>query len=396
MAGQNNWVTATINRLERDYINWIGELLSSGAPADEIRRRQSQWLNSYGLPDAVATRFQQQLEVWGDAALASAEQMFAWIGDHTLTPEQNADIAQAMAQYSNEFAMIAGSIDTSLAGEVATALSEGASTAEITDRLRHKFARPRHQAWTVANTARAVYDRKATSAYAENAGITRFEYLGQSPQRAFCKKNYNKIRTAEEWRRLRNDFGQNAYDYCGGWNCTHWLESIVEDNNPVDTKADEQPAVPLTPTMRLLHKRSAKFNKKLYGGKTEPRHVYIDEQRFDISFTEFVREWMLARLMTGSHGIVNYSLLPEEYSFALPMQIFDQPEYIRLLNSANGYIDEFKARRPKLFNKWDRSMSRGSTMPQQARDEGWTKKNASLIADYNAMLQRLANDGVMP
>jgi hypothetical protein len=76
---------------------------------------------------------------------------------------------------------------------------------------------------TEVNTAENAMDN--LQRFSSFRGSAEFlKYVGPAPQRPFCVSHYERVFRLSEIETMTNDFGEPAYAYCGGYNCTHrWI-----------------------------------------------------------------------------------------------------------------------------------------------------------------------------
>lgn len=74
---------------------------------------------------------------------------------------------------------------------------------------------------TEINTAENSLDNLSRFQSFRRAGVEKLIYDGPLPERKWCKDHYKHVYTLKEVEEMVNQFGEPAFVYCGGFNCTH-------------------------------------------------------------------------------------------------------------------------------------------------------------------------------
>ena len=195
-------------------------------------------------------------EVGADLA-EEAEQQFRWIDRRRMDPEDRRRAAEVLEGAGAGFARMEGATRERLKKVVVRAIQDDdASLEEIENRVARALSSGRHQAYTVANTARAGFDRAGTFRSAEQirseagedtpereeAEQLHFKFVGPPPERAFCKKHIGRVYTEAEIQRLSNGQGLPVRYYMGGYNCRHrWVLASDDEAERRMTDAELRP-----------------------------------------------------------------------------------------------------------------------------------------------------------
>ncbi len=126
-----------------------------------------------------------------------------------------------------------------LATEISAKLAAGEPVEEIAQVLRRKWQLPYNQlAATVRGVARASSRANAVLT-AMSYGAQAFRYVGPRDElnRPFCADRVGKVFALGAVSKMKNDFGQAAWLFCGGWNCRHYWEPVMEEVEAFTTAA---------------------------------------------------------------------------------------------------------------------------------------------------------------
>lgn len=101
---------------------------------------------------------------------------------------------------------------------------------KLEELITQALANQNQYAKTITNTFVAGVDNLHVAKRAEeqNGKSQLMKMVGPTPEREFCKKYYNEIKTIAEWSRLDNGQGLDVLTNCGGYNCRHHFIIIHE------------------------------------------------------------------------------------------------------------------------------------------------------------------------
>ena len=204
----------------------------------EVRRRIRRYLSREGVGEDLAEELAEE-----------AEQQFRWIDRRRMGPADRRRAAEVLEGAGEGFARMEGATGERLKKVVLRAIQEDDATlGEIENRVARALSSGRHQAFTVANTARAGFDRAATFRSAEKIREgapeeeLHFKFTGPPPERPFCKKHIGRVYTEAEIRRLSNGQGLPVRSYMGGYNCRHqWVLASDDEAERRMTDAELRP-----------------------------------------------------------------------------------------------------------------------------------------------------------
>ena len=174
----------------RNHAARLRELVMEALRAEEgyaeVRRRIRRYLSGEEVGADLAEELAEE-----------AEQQFRWIDRRRMGPEDRRRAAEVLEGAGEGFARMEGATGERLKKVVVRAIQDDATLGEIENRVARALSSGRHQAYTVANTARAGFDRAGTFRSAEQiredtpegeeAEQLHFKFVGPPPERAFCK-----------------------------------------------------------------------------------------------------------------------------------------------------------------------------------------------------------------
>ena len=232
----------------RNHAARLRELVMEALRAEEgyaeVRRRIRRYLSGEEVGADLAEELAEE-----------AEQQFRWIDRRRMDPEDRRRAAEVLEGASAGFARMEGATGERLKKVVVRAIQDDATLGEIENRVARALSSGWHQAYTVANTARAGTFRSAEQiregspdGEEEEAEQLHFKFVGPPPERAFCKKHIGRVYTEAEIQRLSNGQGLPVRYYMGGYNCRHrWVLASDEEAERRMTDADLRPRAAASP-----------------------------------------------------------------------------------------------------------------------------------------------------
>jgi hypothetical protein len=221
-------ITQLLARLERDVERTTYAMLKAGNSSKDIQKAIANILSELNIYSVLRS------ELYGDAdnavqlALSKAERQYNWV----LTHSQQSTVYNAVLSSTNNVLANAGQLDVRITERVAVMIANGTekgnSRSAIVNDVAAAVKRGAFVVSTWENTARAGMATTSNVAIAKAVGVSRMKFVGAGAQRQFCKDNLDVIRTIAEWQQLSNGHGLPVLQYCGGYNCVHTLEPVIE------------------------------------------------------------------------------------------------------------------------------------------------------------------------
>ena len=195
----------------------VAEGLAARESLEQILFRVRAHLQGVGLEEAMLQSF-----------LAQATEQYTWVSERTLSQQQQSDVLQILSTTGSGFATVGGKVQQDVVREISRGIREGLPSAELEDILARKFSKSRSHSRTIANSSLQAFARADRFEKANTAGVKRFRYVGPSPEREFCRKHFRKVYTLSEINQLSNGQLSPVRLYCGGYNCRHQWQPVVD------------------------------------------------------------------------------------------------------------------------------------------------------------------------
>lgn len=130
-----------------------------------------------------------------------------------------------------ELTAIYDSFDAKVFAAVSSSLRRGVPAEAVLRQIKRMGRTESRHIGTVANTIEMSHARLGAVMEGVESGVRKFRYEGPAGgARSWCQKMLGKVLDIDEISELKNDYGQSALYFCGGWNCRHRWEPVVEDS----------------------------------------------------------------------------------------------------------------------------------------------------------------------
>lgn len=227
-----------IKTLQRRLLDLLYKLYDKNASKSEIEKAVKTLLDKFDLKSILGAEFEGALAGIIAQAEAEALKKYKWIKKHTADPADTALGTKIVSTSQNHFARVDKMVNKGVLSVVVRGIKAGAGVDEVAASLGRVMRKTAANAFTVANTGLAAFDRVSALTYSAEAGITKKKYKGPPAQRPFCKENLERTFTLEQISYLDNGMGLDVLVYMGGWNCRHWWEDVVPAD-PSNITADD-------------------------------------------------------------------------------------------------------------------------------------------------------------
>lgn len=156
---------------------------------------------------------------------------------YKLQGEAHAEFVQARVVFHEfakaELAAIYDSFDAKVFAAVSSSLRRGVPAEAALRQIKRMGRTESRHIGTVANTIEMSHARLGAVMENVESGVRKFRYEGPAGgARSWCQKMLGKVLDIDEIRELKNDFGQSALYFCGGWNCRHRWVPVIEKSMP--------------------------------------------------------------------------------------------------------------------------------------------------------------------
>jgi hypothetical protein len=143
--------------------------------------------------------------------------------------ELNINYEKLIAAYSVDFPSIDKNIRDTVVKEIRQSVHKNYNFETIRTNLQ-KTTIGTSQIYTLANTGVAQFSNATMFEFARQAGINKFIYEGvlQPNSRLFCIEHFHKIYTYEQILVMDNFQELPVLTSCGGWNCSHSWQAVVD------------------------------------------------------------------------------------------------------------------------------------------------------------------------
>lgn len=155
---------------------------------------------------------QLQTSVWIDMRTMTSEQITAM--NKLLTPA----VIKNFSRMTNK-----------LENEIVQVLKKDLPRIEMEKEIKHTITDKKYNARTLIATGSNAINQAKRNYDAEKSGLEYFKFVGDSPERKFCKKHYNKIYSKTEIEALDNEQGLPVFYFGGGYNCKHQWIPVIKD-----------------------------------------------------------------------------------------------------------------------------------------------------------------------
>lgn len=217
-----------LKRVEREILKLVDELLSANRTPDQIQDAVEKRLLELNPYRNLYNEFINDSRVIARLASKRASERYKWYSGRFQGVEGTRRAINVFAKTSKGFAKVAGLVQKPIVKALMDGIKQKRTQTEITEIISSKFKKPLANAGTIANTGLAGYSNTTNFEYAKTAGIEKFRYAGPSAERDFCDKHVGKIYTEKELSALNNGQGLEVIEFCGGYNCRHYLDPVIE------------------------------------------------------------------------------------------------------------------------------------------------------------------------
>ena len=159
------------------------------------------------------------------------KQYFEWLKEHTLNKSENDRLNNLFSNLVDSYAKQKSGINADVKRIFELGIKNEWNADNIKTEMKSDLKaiglKYSHYADTIVRTAQQSLSSMQTLIQAKEAGITKFEYAGASPERDFCRHHYGKIYTMQEINRISQSVGRDVFIMRGGFNCKHYWNPIV-------------------------------------------------------------------------------------------------------------------------------------------------------------------------
>lgn len=206
-----------MRKLERLLRSYVVESLRQGATADAIQLGLTRLLARANIQEHLSNELR-----------ARALRIADWMRTRTSSEEDRRRAAEILYRSHRQFAQMGGRIHSRIAADVRSMIANDYAARSIEAQVARHVRGARAVAATITNTAVAGFDRLSTFREADLVGVQRFKFVGPPAQRPFCRDRLGKIFTLVEIQGMDNGQGLSVQIYCGGYNCRHTWEAVID------------------------------------------------------------------------------------------------------------------------------------------------------------------------
>ena len=217
----------TLSSLESELRGVVARGVRDGRSPQEISAEVSRRIAAAGIAADTA-----------QTLMNSAQQQQRFLAGARMPAPNRNRLANIAARGANGIARVTGTLQRTLADTIARGIRAEQTTEQLQRALSRRMDVAKHHVATIANTALGAYSRLATVDGAEQVGITRFRYAGPRGEREFCRKHVGQVYTVVEIAGMDNGQGLSVREYCGGYNCRHHWEPVLDEPTTAPQQQD--------------------------------------------------------------------------------------------------------------------------------------------------------------
>jgi hypothetical protein len=210
----------TLARLERELRRMVVESLEQERSSRDVEREIRVFMEEEG----VAETLQEDL-------LRQATRQHGWISERTIDSSERRVVSELLTTTFSEFARVEDEILEGVVRAVDRGIRNNMPSGKLEELVARTVRGTRGNASVIVSTALAGFDRGKTWIEAEKAGVVRMKLVGTPPganSHSWCRDHYGKTYTREQIRGMSNGTVLSVELSCGGWNCVHTWQAVID------------------------------------------------------------------------------------------------------------------------------------------------------------------------
>ncbi len=213
--------------LQRKIEKLISDLIKQGKSESDIKKEVRKFIKKYNPYKRLSEQFLADANSTIAEAQKNVKNTLYWISERTrVKPSKSA--LNILIKANQQFAIIDNKVRKGILDAVESAVNNNQTKKQLVNNIE-KSVSGAYRAETIANTSLQSYSQAISIDEERAAGIEKWKYVGQSPERDFCKQHYNNTYTYEEIQAMDNQQGLAVLYFRGGYNCTHKWRPVIDD-----------------------------------------------------------------------------------------------------------------------------------------------------------------------